>query len=355
MNKKITFDEMIGKAIDHQRRGQTEKAHSLLSEGPGLGWSRKRINKELLQRIHDTVNSSDGEQECAYVPNIVDHLSKSAEQILTRSRQIVSGLAPDHPLRDEIHLLESEIAVLNHEINISMERGQFESNSQRNYLDTSSLAKLNESWLEDISSRAVSQLGQDLWVLERSSYKRGGFFVEFGATNGVLLSNTFLLEKEFGWDGICAEPNPGFFEKLQQNRLCTVSDQCIGPRSGEIVEFVFADVYGGMVRDINKDYHGDKRKSYSETGETKYLTTISLHDFLLEHNAPTTIDYLSIDTEGSEVDILEAFPFESWNIRNVTVEHNFTESREAIRKIFDSHGYRVKEAQWDDWYFLDNP
>src|ERR1017187_1984592 len=49
-----------------------------------------------------------------------------------------------------------------------------------------------------------SQLRQDLMVLSELDFKRGGYFVEFGATNGVTLSNTYLLEKEYGWTGILA-------------------------------------------------------------------------------------------------------------------------------------------------------
>ena len=51
-------------------------------------------------------------------------------------------------------------------------------------------------------------------MLERSAHKRHGFFVEFGATDGVRLSNTYLLETGFGWTGICAEPNPKMYAQF---------------------------------------------------------------------------------------------------------------------------------------------
>ena len=46
-----------------------------------------------------------------------------------------------------------------------------------------------------------SQFGQDLFALLSLNFKRGGYFVEFGATNGIEKSNTYLLEKELGWAG----------------------------------------------------------------------------------------------------------------------------------------------------------
>ena len=81
------------------------------------------------------------------------------------------------------------------------------------------------------------------------------------------------------------------------------------------------------------------------------LETISLNDFLIQQKAPTVIDYLSIDTEGSEFEILSAFPFESWDVRLLTVEHNFTPLREEIRTLLSSKGYQCVEREWDDWFF----
>ena len=198
-------------------------------------------------------------------------------------------------------------------------------------------------WLEALKQKSVAQLGQDLWVLEQTHYKRNGYFVEFGATDGISLSNTYLLETEFGWDGILAEPNPVFFQQLEKNRHCITTSACIAGETGREVEFILADVYGGMEAYAGLDMHADTRKSYSEKGERIKVTTISLHDFLLQNNAPRRIDYLSIDTEGSELEILSAFPFEQWDIGLLTIEHNFTPQRAQIRSIMQNNGYNVIE------------
>lgn len=246
-----------------------------------------------------------------------------------------------------VTILETEIELLHHELSLAQQRQQLPVRS-------AAVSIIPEDgsveWHERLKESSVSQLGQDLWVLEKSFYRRGGFFVEIGATDGVLLSNTFLLEKEFGWQGICAEPNPKFYAQLQKNRRCRVSDQFVGRETGKDVEFILAGAYGGSSEFANGDLHKEKRDAYAAVGQVTCFTSISLDDFLRQHQAPHDIDYISIDTEGSEYDILRAFPFERWNTRLFTIEHNFGEQREKIRQLLEVNGYRRTDKQWDDWY-----
>jgi hypothetical protein len=354
MKKPTSASEKIQKAIACHHEGCTEDALKLLHEvhkrGHGSG---KKVIKAILRQIASvsTAEPKQGKRSEYHLPRVLGHLTDSAKQIQTRCHALKSSVAIDDPSREQVMLLDSELNVLIHELDLSIQRGQLQTADQNDDPVASSLDELNEKWLKKIRSRAVSQLGQDLWILEKCSYKRGGFFVEFGATNGIILSNTYLLEKDFGWNGICSEPNPEFLNLLKKNRLCIVSDECIGSSTGEKVEFVFADVFGGMVADIDKDEHREKREAYRASGATTHLTTISLHDFLLKHNAPKTIDYISVDTEGSEFAILGAFPFSEWDVRHITVEHNNTPQRQLIRDLLSRHGYRCQEAQWDDWYY----
>ena len=104
-------------------------------------------------------------------------------------------------------------------------------------------------------------------MLEQLKWKQGGYFVEFGATDGVLLSNNWLLEKHFGWKGICAEPNPKLFERLQQNRGCRLSPACVYRSTGERMQFVLADAYGGLEHLSQADQHVDKRNAYAAVGD----------------------------------------------------------------------------------------
>ena len=200
-----------------------------------------------------------------------------------------------------------------------------------------------------------SQLQQDLFVLAELEFKHGGFFVEFGATDGVELSNTLLLEKQFGWTGILAEPATIWHTALRNNRRCIVDQRCVWTASGETLQF--AEVAASpMLSTVGAFVEGDMHK-LARTGHKNYeVKTVSLRDLLRDHQAPYVIDYLSIDTEGSEYDILSAFDFEAYRIRVITVEHNFTPAREKLRLLLESYGYVRKLqsiSQFDDWYVLE--
>lgn len=264
-----------------------------------------------------------------------------ASKLLKESNAILKEYSKIDSLKNSIlPIVHAEVELLSHELSIALANNSLKSQRTQN---------CNQG--QDYNSLSRSQLGQDLWVLKKLDWMRNGYFVEFGATDGVLLNNTWLLEKHFGWDGVCAEPNPKFLMNLKINRSCSISDKCVFSATNQTVEFVLADVYGGIKNLGNDDNHKAKRDAYANNGQVIQVDTISLVDLLNEHNAPREIDYLSIDTEGSEFEILNAFDWESFSIKCITVEHNYTPMRQQIRELLTSRGYVCEEAQWDDWYF----
>lgn len=196
-----------------------------------------------------------------------------------------------------------------------------------------------------------AQLKQDLFVLHHLNDKRDGFFVEFGACDGVLLSNTALLEYAYGWNGILAEPAKCWHERLRENRSCAIDTRCVWNRSGADVAFRQAKAaeYSTMEAFHDLDHHGPRRAD----GEVYWVETVSLMDLLIAHKAPPVIDYLSLDTEGTEVEILGAFDFDRFEVRVITVEHNYTANRERLFDILTAKGFtraHQEASAWDDWY-----
>lgn len=201
-------------------------------------------------------------------------------------------------------------------------------------------------------TESQSQINQDFFVLNALGWKRDGFFVEFGATDGKTLNNSWLLEKAFGWNGILAEPARVWREALSNaGRSAAIEFDCVWSRSGETLEFLEADWAELSTIGDFKTSDGHKRhkaQSYS-------VQTISLNDLLIKHQAPAVMDYLSIDTEGSELEILSQLDFARFKFRCITCEHNFGSTRQAIHELLTSHGYQRKFediSRFDDWYCL---
>jgi len=199
-----------------------------------------------------------------------------------------------------------------------------------------------------------AQNKQDEWVLSETNNKRNGYFVDFGACDGLIFSNTYLLEKEYNWNGICCEPNKRYHKDLVSNRPNSIIDfRCVYSKTGNVVNFL--DVTDNPELSAMEEYASIRDEHYDKRQKnTSYeVKTVSLNDLLCQHNAPKEIDFLSIDTEGSEYDILNNFDFESYNIKTICVEHNWTPSRIKIFDLLIMNGYErvfVEQSRWDDWY-----
>ena len=209
----------------------------------------------------------------------------------------------------------------------------------------------NVKRLLQYAGRARGQLCQDLFVLAQMGFKRNGYFVEFGAASGIEHSNTYLLEVDFGWNGILAEPGKQWHTQLKEARRCAIHTDCVWSLSGETLSFNEVGELSTLSDYISSDHHFEARKD----AKTYDVLTVSLLDLLQIHDAPAEIDYMSIDTEGTEYEILNAFDFSQYRIKIITCEHNFTPSREKIYDMLTLAGYQrvFEDISWfDDWYIL---
>ena len=199
--------------------------------------------------------------------------------------------------------------------------------------------------------KSKAEQRQDLFVLSELGFNRHGFFVEFGAANGLDYSNTHLLEKEFGWTGILAEPAKCWHDQLMANRAAFIETDCVWSHSNSVL--VFNETRFPELSTINSFSSADEYKKLRRSGKTYEVKTISLNDLLKKYNAPRHIDYLSIDTEGSEVEILASLDFSKYRFKVITCEHNYTPIREKIYALLSQNGYVRKFQEFsktDDWY-----
>ena len=216
---------------------------------------------------------------------------------------------------------------------------------------------LLEKKTEKLATFSKSQHGQDWFAEALIGQKIGeGFFVEFGVINGIQNSNSYYFEKVLKWNGIVAEPAKKWHKELNQNRNCIIETRCIYNSSGKMLEFIETDKWpGGNTLSFHKDDDGAKRK----ISNSYLVETILLNDMLKFHGAPKYIDFISIDTEGSEFEILDSFDFDKIKFGLILVEHNFIESkRSSIRSLLEKNGYKYlkisKEiSKVDDWFASD--
>jgi len=210
-----------------------------------------------------------------------------------------------------------------------------------------------------------SQLFQDLFVsyIFAEQDTVGKRFLEFGATDGYHLSNSFMLETKKGWQGVLAEPDPQWHQALKKNRPNTrIITDCIYTDTGKKMPFVSSEI--GELSGLKNHSHEDAEGPLQGNTEVRFkkykeieVTTISLNDVFENHFEGTPIDYMSVDTEGSEFEILSSFNFERYHPSVVTVEHNYTASQAKLDRLFSASDYvRIfpEFTNFDAWYVRKN-
>ena len=183
-----------------------------------------------------------------------------------------------------------------------------------------------------------SQLGQDHWVLEKLNLKRNGFYVDIGASNGITNSNSYLLQQEYQWSGILAEPRQSAYSGLISRQSlydgkCIVFYGAVVGNRHECSQVEFNEYQMPELSTVRGYEGGDKLAGARTQPHTYLVPCATLDQVLKECYAPHEIDYLSLDTEGSEYDILSALDFRQWDIKLITVEHNETSSKGKINKL----------------------
>lgn len=178
-----------------------------------------------------------------------------------------------------------------------------------------------------------SQYKQDI-ILNEAIFRnmRDGVFCEVGAYDGIKGSNTLFFEKYLNWEGICIEPMPIFYKRLCKNRNC-ITLHCCAYDKDIYKEFTAITGKGEMLSgltDCYNNYHMNrviKETIYSEK-KTIQIRCIPLKRIFEEFDIKV-IDYLSIDTEGSELNVIKGIDFENVHINVISIEDNYPWVNEA--------------------------
>ena len=196
----------------------------------------------------------------------------------------------------------------------------------------------------------ASQSGQDK-IIKNSffSSKKKGYFVEIGAFDGVLGSNCIHFEKSMKWDGIAIEPSTIQFEKLKLNRKCHLINKAIATEEKEVEFLEVEEGYTQMSGIINENFTSEETIKKDPRSKTKkiIITTTTF-----DKNIPfdKEIDYLSIDIEGGEMELLDSIDFKKYNIKVISVENNSPEKLN-FKEFFDKKNFNYFDRVGQDEIF----
>jgi hypothetical protein len=205
------------------------------------------------------------------------------------------------------------------------------------------IKKLSRTFLMNDSK---SENGQDIFALFVNNFKSGGSFLEFGAYDGFTFSNTYLLEKRFGWKGLIIDPIPNHFDMMEQSRSCQKLLAAVTPENQK-----FAKVVEAPASNLSKIA---KRKILTKLHTVPAFT---LTEILEKYFVSNELDFLSIDTEGNDIDILKSVNFSDYRIKSICVEHNYSVGSEEVIEYMDKVGYKYvfnEHSKHDYWFVARN-
>ena len=193
------------------------------------------------------------------------------------------------------------------------------------------------------SNLSYSQMQQDLFAYWASGEKQGGTFVEFGAIDGLVDSNTLMLEESFGWSGLLIEPLPWYEGLLRRNRQQSkIVMGAIDPEYPPIptkLELTVAGPVSSLQKYEAGDEHADTRRRLGLPLQVEGLNLTHV----IENKLPARrIDFMSIDVEGAELDILQKFPFAQFDVGTMCVEVNDRDDdRRQVIELGRKNGFRT--------------
>jgi FkbM family methyltransferase len=178
-----------------------------------------------------------------------------------------------------------------------------------------------------------SELEEDLFLCDYFEFKRGGFVLDIGAADGITASNSFKLINEYDWKGLLIEPCIEHLSNLQilYDDVEDV-DYFLGAIDQEQTESIFYQV-------CNNEIGFSNTKGHPYTRDQEFITyqvpCLDINTTLKKYNVPKNIDFISLDIEGSENEVLYNWNFSEYPVTLWCVEQNIYD----YKSFFHSHGY----------------
>lgn len=193
-----------------------------------------------------------------------------------------------------------------------------------------------------------SQCQEDVYLNQYIfNNKKNGIYIELGALDGILYSNTKFFEDSLNWTGILIEPHPNKFEMLQKNRPNNFLFNSLVSCHSEPLEFRYFVNHHAAVSGVENTLPKEHFENYFENVRTRtlpqnkiYIKPQSLTE-IVKSTQLTHIDLLSLDVEGHEYEVLKSWDF-SIPIDVILIEMLGVQpdKEELCRNILLEHKYR---------------
>lgn len=201
-----------------------------------------------------------------------------------------------------------------------------------------------------IKGNFYAQFGTDRHIAEFFEEGYVGTCIEVGACDGLLVSNTLHFEQK-DWTCLCIEPNKAYYNELIKNRKLSANFAC-GKDNVDDVEFTIFDLGGNQsaISSLSVDERlVDSHKHLIRNSFTEKVNIRTLDTILKEFPSIAEIDFVSIDTEGTEIDVLKGFDIDRWKPKLFVMENNFEDPN--ITEYLDGFGYKkIKRVGVNDFY-----
>lgn len=206
-----------------------------------------------------------------------------------------------------------------------------------------------------------SQFQQDKIINETYFHNmKGGIFVDIGAHNGVIFNNTLFFEKELDWTGICIEPIPEVFQQLKENRKCKCIQGCVTDSSKDSLFFraatyaINTEMLSGLAKTYDPDQYLQMMHEVGQTGGQLQVLTVNCFKIndLLKHSNICHVNFLSIDTEGGEFEILQSIDYDRFKIDIISVDDSYQDPR--FIPFLEKKGFKLDRRLNRDLIFVNN-
>ena len=199
-----------------------------------------------------------------------------------------------------------------------------------------------------------SQDGQDKY-LETNIFKgfKNGFFVDVGAHDGISINNTLYFERYNGWTGINIEPIESVYNKLVTNRPFCVNIKCAVSNTDGNSEFILNKGYSELISGLKSSYDGRHlsrlQKENIMTSSTTEIVNVCTKrlETIFDEQGVTRVNYMSVDVEGGEYDVIKSINFDKVFIDVIGFENNYNDMSVPIVKYLESKNFRVCHKSMD--------